>query len=125
MRASLLGVLSLSAQVNRYLRHSLRSSLSWNDFTDRLQRAADTQYEKGWDEERYVARAAELLSNLGRIQDSAKVRADAQRALRASIGPEFESLWTRRTLAIVFVAFQPGDEIRPHNHPGMRFRSER
>ena len=92
--------------------------VDWDTFLARLAALADTQFEKGWDQELYVEEVKALMGLLD-LEDAYFQSLYDGYADAAGNFPELNTIHEKIAFEVATVEFEPGDTIRLHNHPDM------
>jgi 2-aminoethanethiol dioxygenase/cysteine oxidase family protein len=98
--------------------NSSHALLNWEEFVDKLERAAKTQHRLPWNQETYVNSVAQMLAALN-LSDSALQRVMADRHNAAIDGPDFADPLKTTDVQISLVTFEKNEWLPHHNHPTM------
>src|SRR5437016_3295928 len=79
-------------------------NLNWDAFLENLQRVANTQYQKFWNQERYVENIAALARSL-ELFDPRLIRSFRAAALQRSMVPRFADLENRTSFQVALITF--------------------
>ena len=94
------------------------SKLSWTEFIEALASLADGQFTAGWSQEQHVEEVMALM-RLVDLDDAKFEQVYDGYVSARGLFPEIGSIHHGGHFSVASLEFDPGDEIRLHNHPDM------
>jgi len=93
-------------------------TLNWQEFIDRIQVLAETQFKSNWDQQAYTEDISKIIRTLD-VNDNKILEFTARYKNKNVNFPEISTMHKEQSFMVSFLEFEPGEKIALHDHPDM------